>query len=95
LTDGSGAVELFAWDGIEKNGNAVQIPYSIIGDAAQPEANEEPIAEDSGLFGALSPAAFVGIIVGGVAVIAIVIGIIVYARRKKHESGTPERFEDE
>jgi hypothetical protein len=95
LNDGSGVVELYAWDGVEQNGNALKIPYSITGNGVRPEANEEPIAEDSGLFGALSPAAFVGIIVGGVAVIAVAIGIIVYARRKKQESGTPNLIENE
>jgi hypothetical protein len=95
LADGSGAVEIFAWDGFEKSGDALKIPYSAVGTAAGPEANEEPIAEDSNLFGALSPAAFAGIIVGGVAVIAIVIGIVVYARRKKHESTSTGLIEDE
>jgi hypothetical protein len=95
LTDGSGAVEIFAWDGIEKNGDALKIPYSTVGDRAGPQANEEPIAEDSNLFGALSSVALVGIVVGGVAVIAIVVGIIVDARRKKPESTSTGLIENE
>jgi hypothetical protein len=92
---GSGAVEVFAWDGIEKSGDALKIPFSAVGNAVQPEANEEEaVAEESDLIGGLSPAAFAGIVVGGVAVIAIVVGIAVYARKKKHEKSSNGLIED-
>jgi hypothetical protein len=85
---GNGVVEVFGWDGCETSGNPLKIAYSTAGDAAQPEANEEAVDEGSGLFGGLSPAVFVVIAVGGVAVIAFIIGIVLFIKKKKSESST-------
>jgi hypothetical protein len=88
LNDGNGVVQVFAWDGYDKSEETLNIPYSITRQAAQPEANEEEVAEESNFFDELSPGAFVGIAIGGVAVIALVVGIVVFVRRRKVESTT-------
>jgi hypothetical protein len=81
----SGYVEVSAYDGYEHSAEPLRISYSI----------ERDMEEDDAFFGTLSPAAFAGIIVGAVAVIALAIAIIVVATRKKPESSSTGLIESE
>jgi hypothetical protein len=81
----SGYVEVCAYDGYEHSAERLRIGYSIERDAE----------EDDALFGILSPAAFAGIIIGGVAMIALTIAVIVVATRKKPESSSTGLIESE
>jgi hypothetical protein len=81
----SGYVEVSAYDGYDHSAERLRIGYSIEGDVKENEA----------FFGTLSPAAFAGIIVGAVAVIALAIAIVVVATRKKLESSSTGLIESE
>jgi hypothetical protein len=83
----NGYLEVAAWDGYEHSDERVRIGYAIEGEAQN--------QEDDTFFGALSPAAFAGIIVGAVAVIALAVAIIVVARRKKPESSSTGLIDSE
>jgi hypothetical protein len=82
----AGFIEVAADDGYEHSQERLKIGYSIE-DAA-------PQKEDT-FFGALSPAAFAGIIVGSVAVIVLAIAMIVAPTCKKAKSSSPGLIENE
>jgi hypothetical protein len=88
LDNGKGSIEIFGWDGMEKSGNPLEIGYSIEkGGIVQPEGDEEPVVEEAVVDEELPAALFVAIGVAGVAIIALILGIILLVRRNKTEIG--------
>lgn len=84
LEDGAsgGAIELFAWDGLQKSGSPPTIEYSITG-GAQPEDDSEPEEEEPAVeYEALSPAAIVALVLGGIAMITLAVAIGIFATRR-------------
>lgn len=102
MKDGSGHVELFAWDGLEKSGDPVKIEYMAAGAEeeagpvlrGEPAIEEEPpeevgdLSSDSEAGDSLSPGAIAGIAVGGGVVVGLIIGIVILVTRKKPESSS-------
>jgi hypothetical protein len=91
---GSGAVELFAWDGLQKSNNVVlkyEYPKASGDQSGEENGNPEEASDDSDSFESMPPAVIVGLAFGAVALIALAVGIALFAVRKtQNESSQGE-----
>jgi hypothetical protein len=71
LTPGAHSFEIYAFDGYDVNEDGVSVGY-VMKDSAE-------IAK----LGALTPFAIAGLVVGGVALVAIAVVVIVFSRKTK------------
>jgi hypothetical protein len=81
----NGFIEVVAYDGYDHSNERLQISYSIEAEGEKHDA----------FFGSLSPAAFAGIIIAAVAIIALAITIILLAMLKKPKSSSTGLIESE
>jgi hypothetical protein len=86
LGTGSGRVEIFAWDGLDKSGEALRIGYSVL--ASQPDAEGAAEAKEADSEDGMSPALIIGLAVGGVALVTLIVGIVIFATRNNKKSSS-------
>lgn len=77
-----GVVELFAWDGLEKSANVLKVPYAARA-AGGAVGQQEGGDGDSELAELPVDSIAVGLVIGGVGLVALAIGIAIFATRTR------------